>query len=65
MEKCHEYFECKEIECIVFQNKNKQPCWKTERTLCFYKPLIPIVKESSKKERCDFCLYKMSILGNK
>ena len=65
MEKCYEYFECKEIECIVFQNKNEQACWETEGTLCFFQPLTPIIKESSQKEKCDFCLYKISTLGNK
>jgi len=62
MEKCYNYFDCEKIECIVFQNKNKQPCWETEGTLCFFTPLTPIIKESNQKEKCDFCLYKNNIL---
>lgn len=61
MEKCYEYFDCKKIECIVFQDKTDKPCWETEETLCFFQPLAPIIKDSNEKEKCDFCLYKMHI----
>jgi len=65
MEKCYEYFDCQQVECIVFQNKTEQACWETEKTLCFFQPLTAIIKENDQTKKCDFCLYKMSVLDNK
>lgn len=62
MEKCYDYFDCKKIECIMFQNKGEQPCCETEGTLCFFPPLTSIIEETNQKEKCDFCLYKNHIL---
>ncbi len=61
MEKCYEYFDCKQTECVMFQ-KGDQPCWKTEGTLCFFQPITPLVEEVNYKEKCDFCLYKHHML---
>lgn len=58
MEKCYDYFDCKKTECVMFQNKDDQPCWNTERTLCFFPPLTPLVEAVNEKEKCDYCLYK-------
>ena len=65
MERCYEYFDCKQVECIVFQNKTEKPCWETERTLCCFHTLTPIIEDSNHKDNCNFCLYKLSVLGNK
>ena len=62
MEKCYDYFDCKQTECIVFQNKVDHTCWKTEGTLCFFPPLTPIIDDNDKKDKCNFCLYKIGIL---
>lgn len=62
MEKCYEYFDCQNTECVMLQNNGCQPCWKTEGTLCFFSPFTPLVEEVNDKEKCDFCLYKVHIL---
>ena len=63
MEKCYNYFDWKQTECVVLQKKDQQPCWETEGTLCFFTPLTPIVpKEINQNEKCDFCLYKDNML---
>jgi len=58
MEKCYDYFDCNKIECIMFQNKDDQPCWDVKDTLCFFQPLTPITETSNVNEKCNFCLYK-------
>ncbi|MCW8929040.1 MAG: hypothetical protein OQL19_02235 [Gammaproteobacteria bacterium] len=58
MEKCYNYFDCQQTECIMFECDDDHPCWETEGTLCFFPPLKPLIQEVNHKEKCDFCLYK-------
>ena len=59
MEKCYEYFNCKNIKCVMFAVQDDKPCWSVEETMgCF--PGANLLEEIDIKDNCEFCLYKIN-----
>ncbi len=61
MEKCYEYFNCKQTQCSRRrQANNNLQCWEVEDALCYKHSnfLIALREEGkSKIEFCKFCSY--------
>lgn len=59
MEKCYEYFDCKEIDCCV-RKDNAKHCWDIDDDLCLtHSPDVIFLRKEfkNKKEACKFCFY--------
>ncbi len=57
MEKCYEYFDCKEKECPMFNKEVLTPCWDTDGTLCTHKYLSEGLMKKMNIVKCELCLY--------
>lgn len=63
MEKCHEYYDCKRSECIMFENDSKYlNCWDLDDTLCNHSHLYSLEKIGI--DKCKLCLYFKSVNTN-
>lgn len=63
MEKCYEYYSCKETDCIMFKkDENTINCWDFDETLCNHANLDVFKKLHLSK--CELCLYNKSINSN-
>lgn len=56
MEKCYDYLNCNQPDCIMYKNDNLVSCWEMEGTKCFHQSLNDI-KHKMCKEFCKNCTY--------
>ena len=61
MEKCHEYLGCTKLDCVMFEIKDKTPCWKVDGTLCNHLGIQDLRDEveGAKEKICEIsgCIY--------
>lgn len=55
MEKCYEYFACRQTECVMRNSGNNVKCWEMEETLCHSEHLQ--ILERLHKDKCNYCIY--------
>ena len=61
METCYEYLGCQKHDCVMFQMKDKTPCWKVDGTLCNHLGIEAVKDEieGDKEKVCEIsgCIY--------
>jgi len=55
MEKCYEYFGCKQTKCPAYQSDDDIPCWDIDKTLC-NNPAIKLVTTKNNEPKESACL---------
>jgi len=65
MEKCYEYFACKQTDCIMHNNHTNQYCWEAEGTLSNTPGMDSITSRlnNSGVNKCTYCIYKQETLS--
>ena len=57
--KCHEFFECKKTDCIMFKEKETRFCWEIDPGLtpCINHVVDGLEEMKDKLSYCRDCLY--------
>ncbi len=60
MEKCYEYLDCSQKDCVMYEREDSINCWEVEGTLCNH-PYIEFIKKSQ-KDKCVYCIYYKAVV---
>lgn len=64
MERCYEYLDCKQTDCIMYKNPENKNCWEVDGTLC-NNPSFEIIRKARggrKIDACVSCIYYKAII---
>ena len=55
--KCHDFFKCKELKCLMFNEEEKRNCWEVDGVLNPYIDELRSLLGDNKIAYCENCLY--------
>ena len=66
MQKCYEYFDCKQTECVMFESKETRACWEVDTINCHNDGIEGFGKitPEAKKKLCEVCQYYKEMNGD-
>ena len=63
MEKCYEYLDCSQKDCVMYEREDSVNCWEVEETLCSHTGMEVLKK--AKRNKCAYCMYYKRVANKK